>query len=67
MPPDPSTQNQQAPSPEQEAQRLKFKEACDEWVSLNAEQKAEYATRAQAYNLAGFSLFMREKLNLPRG
>jgi len=64
QPPDPDTQNQGPPTPEQETQRLRFKEACDEWSALDAPAKTQWAVRGEAFNLSGFSLFMREKLNL---
>ena len=64
QPPEPAMQNQAPPSPQQEAQRLKFKEACDEWAKLSFEQKGEYTTRGIPYDLSGFSMFMREKLGL---
>ena len=65
QPPDPSKQNKSPPTEAQEAQRLRFKEACVAWSQMSFEEKGEYATRAQAYDLSGFSLFMRESLNLP--
>ena len=62
QPPDPSKQNQTPPSPQQEAQRLKFKEACNEWALMSFDQRADYAERGAKLDLTGFSMFMREKM-----
>lgn len=63
-PPEPDNQNQAPPTPEQEAVRLRFKAACNLWAALPMAQKSAYSQRANAMNISGYSLFMREHLGL---
>ena len=66
-PMDPKAQNQASPSPAQEAQRLKFKAACDAWSALGEEDRAYWQLRGLASNRTGFTAFLSDRMRPDEG
>ena len=66
-PMDPREQNQTPPSPAQEAQRLKFKAACDAWSALGDEDKAYWRLRGMTTGRTGFTAFISDYMRPDEG
>jgi hypothetical protein len=66
-PMDPREQNQTPPSPAQEAQRRKFKAACDAWSALGDEDKAYWSLRSITTGRTGFTAFIADTMRPDEG